>query len=196
MFKPNSTPNPDRDSFLRQAEDARQKRNLDKKKAQSVLKIQSFYRGYMSRKQLYQSISKQLINTFITPDNSSIKLTAVHLYDLIRNFFFIDKLKIKTKPDTLNQIFCAICKYLTVNIQKSDLKTSYMSLIVSKSHYQNFIVQSNRLLGKCVHLLNEINFKEKEQIKHFETYLDLVLVFTNYHCWKCFEAKPNKGNTM
>jgi hypothetical protein len=43
----------DKESFLKQADQAREKRLLEKKKSNAILKIQSCLRGHISRKRLY-----------------------------------------------------------------------------------------------------------------------------------------------
>ena len=48
MFSEKKTLN--KDSFLKQTEDARLKRNLEKKRLSSAIKIQSTFRGYLARK--------------------------------------------------------------------------------------------------------------------------------------------------
>lgn len=45
-----------KDNFLKQTEDARLKRNLEKKKLTSAVKIQSVFRGYLARKHFLASL--------------------------------------------------------------------------------------------------------------------------------------------
>ena len=45
-----------KDNFLKQTEDARLKRNLEKKKLTSAIKIQALFRGYLARKHFLASL--------------------------------------------------------------------------------------------------------------------------------------------
>ena len=46
----------DKESFLKQANDAREKRQLEKKRLNSIIKIQTLYRGYRERKKFFLSL--------------------------------------------------------------------------------------------------------------------------------------------
>lgn len=46
----------DKDYFLKQANDAREKRMQEKKRISSALKIQSYFRGYLVRKKFYTNL--------------------------------------------------------------------------------------------------------------------------------------------
>lgn len=187
MFKNNitsdstaSTTSNDKSSFIKSAEEARQKRQLDKKKQQSAIVIQSFYRGYQTRKIQIDLISSELESSFI----ANKQLTSNQVYQLIKKYFLIDSISKHCKK---NQIFLDILKYLTNQIQlNSEFKTSYVSLIISKTNYQQFIQQSNKLVDKCIQKLNDINPKDKEQIRQFEICLTFITTLSNYKHWKCF----------
>lgn len=43
----------EKDSFLKQTNDAREKRQLEKKRVNSIIKIQSHLRGYLQRKRFF-----------------------------------------------------------------------------------------------------------------------------------------------
>ena len=46
----------DRETFLRQAQEAREKRQLEKRKQHSLLVIQSYTRGYLARKRFFDTV--------------------------------------------------------------------------------------------------------------------------------------------
>lgn len=46
----------EKESFLKQTNDAREKRQLEKKRLASAIKIQSLWRGYAQRKRFFQSL--------------------------------------------------------------------------------------------------------------------------------------------
>lgn len=46
----------DKDSFLKQANDAREKRQNEKKRLNSIVKIQANFRGYLQRKRFFLSL--------------------------------------------------------------------------------------------------------------------------------------------
>ena len=50
-----SSSNKNVECFLKQAEDARSKRHLEKQKLQNAIRIQSFYRGYKTRRIIRES---------------------------------------------------------------------------------------------------------------------------------------------
>jgi hypothetical protein len=54
MFSDKTAPN--KDNFLKQTEDARLKRNLEKKRTISAVKIQSVFRGYSARKKFFTEL--------------------------------------------------------------------------------------------------------------------------------------------
>ena len=51
MFKSN-----EKEKFLKSADQAREKRLLEKKRLNAVLKIQAFFRGHLTRKHLYNNL--------------------------------------------------------------------------------------------------------------------------------------------
>ena len=50
-----------KDNFLKQTEDARLKRNLEKKRTTSAIKIQSLLKGYLTRKRFAIELEYDLI---------------------------------------------------------------------------------------------------------------------------------------
>ena len=56
MFNTEKSKNQNIEGFLKQAEEARNKRQLEKQKQQNAILIQSFYRGYKTRKLIAESL--------------------------------------------------------------------------------------------------------------------------------------------
>lgn len=46
----------DKDSFIKQANEAREKRTMEKKRFFSAIKIQAFYRGFRARKEFVNNL--------------------------------------------------------------------------------------------------------------------------------------------
>ena len=86
MFKNNNSASltNDKSSFLKNTEEARLKRQIDKKKLESAIVIQSFYRGYLTRKQQTDLFINELETAFISSVSSnnhqfsSIQIFCLH----------------------------------------------------------------------------------------------------------------------
>ena len=113
------------------------------------------------------------------------------MYELIKKYFVLSCL---SRADaSTNKHLLEILKYLAENTQANpEFKTSYVSLIISKVNYQNFISQSSRLIDKCVHVMNSFQSKDKEQMKQFEMITAFLDCISNHKTWKCFvvQAQP------
>lgn len=171
----------EKSSFIKNVDEARQKRQLEKKKQQSALLIQSVYRGYITRKKESTLIDTELNLSFQGANKS---LAASQTYILLKKYFLYDRL---VRQEKSNQMLIQILKCLTYQIQTvSEFKTTYVSLIISKTNYQNFIQQSNKLVDKCVLKMQQLNLKDKEHVKQIEIYINFLMCLTNYKLWKCF----------
>ena len=199
-----------KDNFLKQTEDARLKRNLEKKRTSSAIKIQSLFKGYLARKQFaikleyntfVQNIIKKDIFTFVFKnfrnslnqalvETSELK-TAVQLYEITKKFIiFIQTKYFKKKKNNDNQLlFQNMCTCLSNSILKGDFKHSYMSLIVSKDFYQLFLKQSHKFLQACIIELNNINLKDASHYKTFISLLSTLTMFTDHRLWKCYKIE-------
>jgi ubiquitin-protein ligase E3 B len=202
MFKnTNSTPSltNDKSSFLKNTEEARLKRQIDKKKLESAIIIQSFYRGYLTRKQQTDLFINELETAFISSSSSSSsnhQFSSIQIFNLIKKYFQLDRLTTtySNKNEKTNLIFINMLKYLLNQIQtNTEFNKSYVSLIISAKNYQNFISQSNKIVDKCIQkLVNDLSYTSKEKIKYFEIILAFLICLSNYKYWKCFQQQQQQ----
>jgi hypothetical protein len=189
-------------TFLKQTEDARQKRLLEKKKQQSALKIQSYFRGYSSRTKLAKSIHEELNSKFMNSSSPEVNsngkpyasFTSSQLLDSVKKYLFIYKMKYgrgSSESSVDLTITKNILEHLTCSIVNGDFKYSYVSLIMSKANYQVFINQSRELLSVAICVLNILNIKNVLHLKVFLAVLELVSVLSESNKWKCFKSQEN-----
>jgi len=196
MFKNNNSASltNDKSSFLKNTEEARLKRQTDKKKLESAIVIQSFYRGYLTRKQQTDLFINELETAFISSVSSNNhQFSSIQIFNLIKKYFQLDRLtSSNNNNEKTNLIFINMLKYLLNQIQaNTEFNKSYVSLIISAKNYQNFISQSNKLVDKCIQkLTNDISYTTKEKIKYFEIILAFLICLSNHKYWKCFQQQP------
>ncbi len=195
MFKNNNSASltNDKSSFLKNTEEARLKRQIDKKKLESAIVIQSFYRGYLTRKQQTDLFINELETAFISSVSSNNhQFSSIQIFNLIKKYFQLDRLtSSNNNNEKTNLIFINMLKYLLNQIQaNTEFNKSYVSLIISAKNYQNFISQSNKLVDKCIQkLTNDISYTTKEKIKYFEIILAFLICLSNHKYWKCFQQQ-------
>ena len=86
-------PSEEKDSFLKQAEISRQQRQLEKKKLNSAILIQSVYRGYRTRKKLFDELNSDVRGQLngLRDENGQIKLklSPIKIYSLVGKFLYL-----------------------------------------------------------------------------------------------------------
>jgi len=189
MFSTKKDDDSKRDAFLKQAEDARLKRQLEKRKLQSAIKIQCVYRGYVTRKRLNQSLVDELEKEF---GSNSIcgRLSSLQLYELTQKFLFLNRKSSKRIIDLT--VFENICESVNQSILTGDFKHSYVSLIVSKENYQNYLSQSHRLLKFALNTTNSLKIKEPNDRKVFVKIIALFGTLCESKTWHCFQSIDNE----
>ncbi|CAF0883062.1 unnamed protein product [Brachionus calyciflorus] len=189
MFTQNSS---NKDSFLKQANEAREKRTLEKKRLASAIKIQSFFRGYLARKKFSQGIESDLNSAFdgvdIQDKETLMKRshTSKQLLELIDKILFFKKIKARKAINLDEKLIGNFTSYMILNITNGDFKHSYMSLILSKDNYQKFLTQSHKVLKLLVDNLDHLNIKDLEHNKIFNNIIRLFTVLSDNNQWKCF----------
>ena len=137
-----------KEAFVKQAEEARQQRLLDKKKNQMANIIQKTYRGYRSRQIEYEKNFTNLSSLLtLTEIGTSSKFTSNELFTFSRLYLFLNKLNVHKKHE---QLFPKLCTHLALSIHNGDFKNSYVSLIISKNLYKSFLKQSNQIIKLCI----------------------------------------------
>lgn len=169
-----------KEAFVKQAEDARQQRLLDRKKNQMAIIIQKTYRGYKCRQIEYEKQFLKLSNSLsLTEIGTASKYTANELYEFGHVYLFLNKLKAINKKN--EQIFAKLCTHLALSIHNGDFKHSYVSLIISKTLYKNFLDQSRQIIQLCIKQMNFYahNLKVKDNYYKlvFSTFVQFVLFF-------------------
>ena len=191
-----------KDNFLKQTEDARQKRLLEKKKLQSAVKIQSFYRGYIVRKKLLDSIEDELKNKLLSnhtldldrlaPNYAYNSNPSSQLLALVKKYLFVYNKRYKNKKDKLDiSMLKNLLDHLVCSITQGEFKYSYVSLIMNKNNYQNFINQSRQILCLCVSIIDIINLKNVVHLKLLYNIIELIFSLTDFKAWKCFKVDNN-----
>jgi ubiquitin-protein ligase E3 B len=191
MFSTKKDDDSKRDAFLKQAEDARLKRQLEKRKLQSAIKIQCVFRSYVARKRVKQSIEHELQKEFGT-GSATLRLTSLQLFDLTQKFLFLNKKLDSNKQIIETKILQNICENITQSILTGDFKHSYVSLIISKENYQNFLSQSHKLLKFVLNTMNSLKIKEPNEKKLFTNIITMLGTFCDSKAWFCFHSVDNE----
>lgn len=121
-------------SFLKQADEAREKRQAEKKRLNAVLKLQTLFRGYLARKRTFIQLKSELEEwTSFNRDKKELNLTASEIYSLVGKFLFIYKLRCKylNKKKRKKEYGCVIdiytdlSAYLVFSIANGDMQVIY-----------------------------------------------------------------------
>ncbi|RNA43855.1 ubiquitin- ligase E3B isoform X2 [Brachionus plicatilis] len=189
MFSQNSS---DKESFIRQANEARERRTLEKKKLSSAIRIQALYRGYRARKTIINHIESELNNAFCGIDvkdvdslNSKSYLSK-QLFNLINRFLFLNNLKHSNRNSMGKTLVLNLSSYLILNITNSDFKHSYMGLILSKDNFQSFLGQTHKILKKFINIMHELNIKDLNDYRIFTNLINFFTILCDSKYWKCF----------
>lgn len=192
--------NESKETFLRQAEEARQQRLLDKKKAHAALIIQKHYRGWKTRQLEHTRILTQLISdlnsTNLISDN--LTLTAIELYNYTKAFIFLDRFAASAsnvRTQSTDLVLPRLCTHLVLSVQNGTFKHSYVSLIINKDLYKDFLRQSKRLLSIALKQMAlraaTSNLKVKDDYFKFDVFLRFIASMTTVARWKCFRKSSS-----
>lgn len=183
-----------KETLLKQAEAARNQRQTDKKKYHSAILIQSLVRGHQARKLHHTELLQKLqLNLNETKLNTGSQSTSSDLYELTKIYLFLERFSSsKNLPELVR-----ICAHLAISIQSGDFKHSYVSLILSKTLYQGFLVQSKRIIRIALREMTVFaaGLKVKEDFFKFEILLNFVWNLASLGRWKCFKAAVAEKKT-
>ena len=88
----------------------------------------------------------------------------------------------------LLKMLTELCSLVSSSIASGEFKHSYVSLIISKAHYQSYVEQSRRILSFSLSSIGQLDIKQAPHLRSFCTILRLLLTLTNYDEWRCFQV--------
>lgn len=188
----------ERESFLKHALEARQAREMKRRQANAVTKIQAFYRSYKQRIQLRHNLTTTMDSFKATTNTSDLMLDV---YRASRELMFI------FNPIRDKQSFDIICNYIinSLNPENSTAPLESLNLITYQQHleqtnkinYINFasialneeltsiwFLNMKKILHECCNYLAIISKESQLNVDDTINYIKMIDLFTSTDHWK------------
>ncbi|XP_041977850.1 ubiquitin-protein ligase E3B [Aricia agestis] len=178
-------PKSSKDSFLEQTKAAREERALEKKREQSVIKIQALVRGWLERQKFVRLILNEFDELLPEPVNQSSQdenhqpevIQALDVYKVTCRLFLI------FKQDRDKRRFEKLCKYIVQSLHSESVKVSYVGVFLNKEYSLQWISHIKDLLYKCCQYLEALKPESPVDMQSILIHLHTLLAFTATNTW-------------
>ncbi|XP_048241193.1 ubiquitin-protein ligase E3B-like [Haliotis rufescens] len=179
--------------FLEQTKAARAERAQERVKEKAAQKIQAVARGFLCRQRFKKGISHDVDKLLQIPGDKEEEykptlLPALEVFQTIKKYFFaVDE------GDTVR--FEYLCRYLLISVDSDNLRTSYVSVAMTKKHVLPWIQQLKDILWRSSTMLGCLKPESHNDMKVITVHLRLLITFTSPASWKILKGKTGEALT-